>query len=461
MKKVLLGMMALLGFLATQASHIVGGQITATALNNQRLYSIEMKLYRDNTGITLNSTESITIVGNGAIFTLPIAKPTPTLIWGTATKGVEEYIFQSNYQFPGPGKYKIYYQNCCRNAGIRNTQSTPGFYIESEILVDSTMNSTPNFLNQPFALAIQNVQWNHNPIPYDIDGDSLSWSIDTPREYLSGVVAVPNYFNPDSDPGYLFAMDSYSGVISWQPTMIARYIASVLLKEYRNGVQIGSIRRDYQFLVDTMNNSVPNFTGNAFGPKVGNNYQVSIPSGNTYQVVFDVTCGVGDSVAVKAIGEPFKAANPPVVLTNQISKTRFQTNMTWNTNKSNARTKPYITVFTAATYKSGAPYYQTDITVLYSVQKSTAVKNISNNQWEVYPNPTHDQPIMIHLSDLNIGMVSIEMIDLMGRSVYHRNFNQTTIGTTTYMVQPDFTPGTYILKVSQGNQSMTQKVVIQ
>ena len=106
MKKLLGAILALFVLGTAQASHLVGGQITATALNNQRLYSLELTLYRDNTGIQMYNTETLVVVGNGLTINVPIVKPNPTLIWGTATNGIEEYVFQTNFTFP-MGKVKL------------------------------------------------------------------------------------------------------------------------------------------------------------------------------------------------------------------------------------------------------------------------------------------------------------------------------------------------------------------
>jgi hypothetical protein len=463
MKKLLGAILALFVLGTAQASHLVGGQITATALNNQRLYSLELTLYRDNTGIQMYNTETLVVVGNGLTINVPIVKPNPTLIWGTATNGIEEYVFQTNFTFPMAGTYKIYYQNCCRNAGIRNTTSTPGSYLETTILVDSSLNSSPTFLNRPFALALQNVQWFHNPIPFDVDGDSLAWSLDTPKEYFAGVVSsVPSYFHPDSDPGFPFAMDSYTGVISWQPTLRSRYIASVLVKEFRGGVQIGATRRDYQFLVDSNQTGIPNVTSGQFGPRVGSAYVVRVSPGARYNLVFETIDPNEDSVDVRIVGEPFRMVNNMPSITHvRASRGRTQTTMNWQTTLGMARTRPYLTAITVTEYRNNAPYYNQDFTVLYTLQNATSTQETSGLNAEIYPNPSAGQPIMVNLYDLQAGNITMEIFDLQGKKVWSKNVEQNYSGTMSYMIQSPFQPGTYVLKMQQSGKSLVKKIVIQ
>ena len=463
MKKLLGAIAALFTLGFAQASHLVGGQITATALNNQRLYSLEMTLYRDITGIQMYNTETLVVVGNGMTMNIPIAKPAPTLIWGSASGGIEEYVFQVNFTFPSNGTYKVYYQNCCRNAGIRNTTSTPGSYLETTILVDSSMNSSPTFLNRPFALALQNVQWFHNPIPFDVDGDSLVWALDTPKEYFSARSQnVPNYFHPDSDPGFPFAMDAYTGVISWQPTLRARYIASVLVKEFRSGVEIGSTRRDYQFLVDSTQTGIPNVTSGQFGPRIGSAYVVRVTPGSRYNLVFETIDPNEDSVDVRMVGEPFRILNNMPSITHvRASRGRTQTTMNWQTTLGMARSRPYLTAITVTEYRNGFPYYNQDFTVLYTLQNATSVQENAGFTSEVYPNPSAGQPIMVNLYDLQAGNLSLEMFDLQGKKVWSKNVDSNYSGTMSYMIQSAFQPGTYVLKMQQSGKSLVKKIVIQ
>ena len=47
-----------------------------------------------------------------------------------------------------------------------------------------------------------------------------------------------------------FALDSVTGELSWNAKMQGNFVAAFLIEEYRNGVKIGEMRRDMQYIVD-------------------------------------------------------------------------------------------------------------------------------------------------------------------------------------------------------------------
>ena len=78
------------------------------------------------------------------------------------------------------------------------------------------------------------------PIPDTVSG----------YEFLSDTVLYSNSIAP-------FSVNSVTGEITWDPKMIGNFVASLTIQEYRNGVLIGAMNRDMQFVVvsDTMNNT--------------------------------------------------------------------------------------------------------------------------------------------------------------------------------------------------------------
>ena len=54
-------------------------------------------------------------------------------------------------------------------------------FLHAEVKIDSTNNSTPYFLAPPITYLPVNTQWTYNPLPFDANGDSLVWSLDTPH----------------------------------------------------------------------------------------------------------------------------------------------------------------------------------------------------------------------------------------------------------------------------------------
>ena len=108
----------------------------------------------------------------------------------------------------------------------------------------------------------------------DIDGDDLVYSFVAPYHGSSDVDPTETYAPPyaqvlweegysdfypmDSDP--IINIDSETGLITGTPTQEGYYVIGVKVEEYRNGVYLGEIIRDFRFLVvdcEVATSSVP------------------------------------------------------------------------------------------------------------------------------------------------------------------------------------------------------------
>lgn len=254
MKKLLLLVVFILLMLQTQASHLMGGQITSSQ-NSGLYYLVKLTLYRDSLGIPMSPTQQITYTDSTGYFVIA----THTVAYDVSNfpvnigNGVERYEFEDTITFPYVGKFKAFTENCCRNAAILNlpNPSQNSLWLDVDIYVDPS-NSSPVFLNEPITVAQLNQPFSYNPLPYDADGDSLSWQLDVPMDYLSGTTLgtpIPGYVLPPSDPLVPFQIDPLTGEITFLPNVIGNFQVSVKAIEWRNGVQIGYIRRDMQLIV--------------------------------------------------------------------------------------------------------------------------------------------------------------------------------------------------------------------
>lgn len=262
-KSLLVCLIALFGIPQMKATHLMGGEITVQQIANNT-YVAAMLLYRDTTGINAPFSATLKLELNGAVVQT-LAAPTVSSISGTILPqypyGVEVHLYVDTFVVSTPGSYTLSHTLCCRNGAIQNL-SNP--FSESMTLITnfevfpSTPNSTPFFLVPAAVFLPVNTPWQYNPLPFDIDGDSLHWSIDAPlgaNGYVAGFVL------PSSNPSNPFSIDPVTGTISWTADMIGNFVASILVDEYRNGVLIGSIRRDMQYIV----------VGTGSSPMIANN----------------------------------------------------------------------------------------------------------------------------------------------------------------------------------------------
>lgn len=264
--------------LPVKATHIVSGSLTYEHLGGAT-YRVTFKMYRDCAPGNANfpSTVTIQVRGlNGATFSpsknisIPLTMtqvldpPIDTCAYNPGVC-VEEAIYTKivNNLPPNVGGYHLYYTYCCRNATIVNLSPIyqgDAFYT---YIPDNNIyltNSSPVWKNFPPVFICQGQPLVYDHGATDIDGDSLvyslynpyrdnapTWSgntpVFTPVTYAGGY----NYLNP-LGPGAI-TINPQTGVITGIPPTLGQFVVGVKCEEYRNGVKIGEILRDFQFNV--------------------------------------------------------------------------------------------------------------------------------------------------------------------------------------------------------------------
>ena len=183
-------------------------------------------------------------------------------------------IYEADIQLsPGtysdPGGYYMSYQTRNRNAGINNIsnpdQTGFTFYLEFPAIQQNGQlfpNSSPVFgpINGEYVCAGEPFTF-----PFggkDPDGDELRYSLITPLNqkgtnqntvsagpypdvsWLSGFSAT------NAIPGSpTLQVDAKTGQLSVTASQLGLFVFAVRVEEYRNGIKIGEVRRDFQFLV--------------------------------------------------------------------------------------------------------------------------------------------------------------------------------------------------------------------
>lgn len=252
------------------ASHFMGGELTYECLEND-LYKITAKLYKDCKGaadfssVTLNVTPSIsgntTIVlsedtASGNDITPLCPGDSSACYGGGGTWGVLERIFTATVTIPpGTGPYIISFFSCCRNAAIKTISSpdTRSWYISTLLNPNlPSCNSSPAFINPPILYVYQNQPFVYNNGAYDVDGDSLVYSLVACQEAAG--LDVPYLFPwsaaypiTSTPPA---SVNPTTGELSFTPTSSSEVaILAIKAEEYRNGTKIGEITRDIQVTV--------------------------------------------------------------------------------------------------------------------------------------------------------------------------------------------------------------------
>jgi gliding motility-associated-like protein len=273
-----------------QATHAMGGELTYECIAPNR-YRVRLNFYRDCNGIAApsncnngrqfrvrstqcNANFTACFGLDGVEVVTPICLSAIDRCTSPAGQyGIQRYrysaIIDLNQWANCGNDWIIDWDLCCRNNAITslNNPGSRNLYLYARL--NNTLaqcNNSPRYLNDPtpFACVGQQVSYNHGF--NDIDGDSLSFSL-TPALGSNGTTIPYN-------PGYSFTqpivtsgganavqIDPATGTISFVPSIQQFSVVSVLVREFRNGVQIGEYIRDVQFAIIACNNNNPLVTG--------------------------------------------------------------------------------------------------------------------------------------------------------------------------------------------------------
>ena len=266
------------------AAHIVGGDIYYDYLGNNQ-YRFFVNVYRDcnSTGAPFDSPLNFSAfrISNNSrfgdyIFSFQGSQLVPTNFnnpCGIAPTNIctEIAVYQQVITLPPiPGGYRVAYQRCCRGPNINNLilPEETGLTLVVDVPTSANnfyINSSPRFTNYPPLVLCNNDNLVFNHSATDPDGDNLVYSLVTP--YAGGTpinpmpvpIPPPNYplvnwaggFSATQPlgPGSTLTIDPVTGIINAFPSITGRFVVGIQVQEYRNGVLISSMIRDFVFQV--------------------------------------------------------------------------------------------------------------------------------------------------------------------------------------------------------------------
>jgi len=275
----------------SKATHIVGGELQMTFVSGTT-YRFNLNMYWDRTSNVKDNSITIGIYrksNNGRVqtLTLPLLSETNLsfpvdsctnqilLRFTRLVYEAQTTLVLANYSDPA-GYYAIW-DRCCRNNAISNITNPGGaanaFYLEFPAIEQAGnpfINSSPAFSTPQASYLCLGGDFSFNFGATDADGDNLVYSMDTPFNGIgSSGNAIPNPpatypFPPSqitwspgfsatnaipSSFGFPLTVDPVTGALSGKPSQAGLFVFSVKCEEFRGGIKIGEVKRDYQILV--------------------------------------------------------------------------------------------------------------------------------------------------------------------------------------------------------------------
>ncbi|RAW02621.1 T9SS type B sorting domain-containing protein [Pseudochryseolinea flava] len=304
MKKLILLLFCVIAF-EVSASHIVGGEFEIRYIPGSNFrYDVRLILYFDglfgepnamdqiinarifrkhdnqlmeNVQLHLYDTVNVEYFqkdcSNGSVVTLKLIYTLPL------SGGVPSSKVMSSATYNHPEGYYIVWERCCRNYQITNIYSQQpedgsdkdpeaagqSFYLEFPPVVKDGkpfINSSPRLFPPLSDYGCPNQYYYIDFAGKDDDGDSLAYSIVTPMN-THQTVAFPQSGPAPFDsvrwkPGFSRTnvmmgnpdlRITQDGLLTVTPTRSGLFVFGVRCVEYRDGVKIGEVRRDFQMFV--------------------------------------------------------------------------------------------------------------------------------------------------------------------------------------------------------------------
>lgn len=288
MKKYLYLVFFLAFYLKSMASHIVGGEIELVKIKNPSpgvTHEVTLNLYFDaingrpaaeDITITLTFIRKRDLARVGEAVCQRVYRDLIQYIDPACSKGdlqtlLIKYSASLNLPeaaFSDPGGYAIVWERCCRNIIITNIRnpSSVGMVFYTEFPPVTVANNSPRFKEVVADYLCINQNFEMDFSASDSDDDSLTYELITPwigyasmgnpnpvsvgrssypeAAWVDGI-SLANVI-PGEEP---LRIDRITGVLYVKPNKLGLYVFSVMVKEFRKGVMIGRIKRDFQLKV--------------------------------------------------------------------------------------------------------------------------------------------------------------------------------------------------------------------
>jgi hypothetical protein len=449
MKKIFLILFLLYAY-RNYATHNQGGKIEIawmTALT----YEITITTYTKTSSIQADRPVLDTVSIGGVI--LPFSRNSKINLPGDLS--VNEY--KRIYSFPDQGRYKVHVIDPNRNTdlvNIPNSVSVP-FCVESEVVVFDPAYyctaSTPVYNLPPLVHAYINKELIYNPTAYDVDRDSLVFSL-VPC-LGANALPIPGYVIPAG-----ISINSHTGEMRWNNTTLGMdgvYAFCIKSEKFRRGINVGYTTLDFQFELSATPDTTFGFKNLSTYPIHPDNYYFSsVNAGDT----FNLSVAYYDS-SLQATLFFTSPITMNVADSSSVSGHETTSYVSWVGDPAFINPHPYILSFTNHTFSlclTYLLYVNGNFTDTCPNFPAISVDEINNEiDFEIFPNPSTGS-VTISLPRKQ-NSFSIIVSDVTGREISClKNVTDESLTIST----ANFSPGVYFITVRSMHSSASRKFLV-
>ncbi|HKR07098.1 MAG TPA: gliding motility-associated C-terminal domain-containing protein [Bacteroidia bacterium] len=318
----------------------------------------------------------------------PADRPYLGILWGDGTSDslqrnngngviiapdIKKNIYIGTHVYPGTSTYLVNFEDPNRIGGIVNIPGSVNvpFYIESKLIISAALgfNNSVVLLQPPIDDGVIGHPFIHNPNAYDPDGDSLSYELIVCKGAAG--LSIPGYQHlvQYAIGNGTCSIDPVTGDLVWDsPGTQGIFNVAFLVKEWRNGYQIGYVERDMQITIVPSSNLPPVITSLP---------DLCVEAGTL--ISFNVIANDPDSDALTltATGAPFSFNPDAAQFTTATGVITVSSTFTWQTACAHIRKQPYLVTFKAIDNDTG-PFPQVNFADLETVQITVVAPSPKN-----------------------------------------------------------------------------------
>jgi len=336
------GLFSLLVILSIQfyacATHFIGGELMVVWTGNGNNYVVYLETYLNensviNYGLSIETDITVGIYDkktNQGITSLNLGRYVNESVTSnsnycanTAIVNTSRQVYRGYISFDYPlfdpnGSYYVTWEECCRNTSITNivNPENQDMVLYTEFPGTNIRNSSPIFNELQNEFFCRNTLNTFDMSGTDYDNDQLVYSLVSPLQYqqpFGDVDWYSGYSGAYPIPGSVpLNINPQTGVLTFNPSQLGVFLFGIKVEEYRNGVKIGEVRKDYQFNVQDCPVNRKPVVGFRQNPSIhGDTLIVQLKDNKCFPVyITDVDAsiyGIAETIYLK-FGSPFSAS---------------------------------------------------------------------------------------------------------------------------------------------------------